>query len=97
MPELEDDREDPPEARHYLRVLRERPWIIILSVVVVVGAALAISYTATPMYRASATIVYQKNNLDRALFGAQVFENELPWCVANSLRWSVRPTPPRTA
>ena len=75
MPELEDDRQDAPEAGQYLRVIRERAWIIILAVVVVVGAAVAMSYLATPQYRASAKLLYQTNTLDRALFGSQVFAN----------------------
>ena len=75
MPEPDEQTQQSagPELRDYLRVLRERAWIIILAVLVVVGATLAFSYRATPQYRASATLVYQTNTLDRALFGAQVF------------------------
>jgi len=44
-------------------------------VIVVVAAALALSYTSTPMYRASTTLVYHTNTLDKTLFGAQVFSD----------------------
>ncbi len=75
MTELDSENQQAVEPRDYLRVIRERAWVIILSVVIVLGAALAFSYTATPMYRASAALVYQKNNLDQALFGSQIFPN----------------------
>jgi len=73
MYEPEDHQQEPAELRDYFRVLRERAWVIVLSVVIVVGAALALSFTATPNYRASSKLVYQTNNLDQTLFGAQVF------------------------
>ena len=75
MTDPECENHEAVEPRDYLRVIRERAWVIILSVVIVLGAALAFSYTATPMYRASAALVYQKNNLDQALFGSQIFPN----------------------
>ena len=67
------EQHNPGSTTEYLRVVRERAWVIILAVVIVVGAALALSYTSTPLYRASSKLVYQTNNLDRTLFGAQVF------------------------
>ncbi len=75
MREAEDREQHNPGRTEYLRVIRERAWVIILAVVIVVGAALAMSYTSTPLYRASSKLVYQKNSLDQTLFGAQVFSN----------------------
>ncbi len=63
------------ELRDYLRVLRERAWVGILVVVVVLGAALAWSYSSTPLFRASSKLVYQTNYLDKTLFGSQVFSD----------------------
>lgn len=73
MGEPEDEKQKTPELTDYLRVVRERAWIIVLAVVVAVGAALAMSYASTPQYRASSKLVYKTNTLDRTLFGVQVF------------------------
>ena len=73
MHDLEDEKQETAEPKDYLRVVRERAWIIILVVVVLVGAAYAYSHRSTPMYRATATIVYGKSNLEQALFGVAVF------------------------
>ncbi len=75
MPDAEEERYETPELRDYLRVLGERWWVVVLSVVVVVLITLLVSLMATPQYKAVASLVYQRNTLDRALFGAQVFEN----------------------
>ena len=48
----------------YLRVIRERAWVIILAVVVVLVVTLAMSLHSTPQYKASSKLVYQTNNLD---------------------------------
>jgi polysaccharide biosynthesis transport protein len=75
MDEPEAQSQQPPGLRDYLRVIRERWWIIVLAVVVVVGAMLASSYTATSLYRASSKLVYQTNTLDKTLFGAQLYSD----------------------
>ncbi len=72
-PEIES--EEPVELTEYLRVVRERWWIIAAAVVIVTGAALLISLQATPQYRSYARLLYQKTNLEQALFGSQVFTN----------------------
>ncbi len=61
------------KSPEYLQVIRERIWVIILAVVVVLAATLAMSCHSTPQYRASSKLVYQTNSLDQTLFGAQVF------------------------
>lgn len=73
MNQPERQQHGPDGSVDYLRVIRERAWVIVLSIVVVVGAALAMSFTSTPTYRATSQIVFQTNTLDRTLFGAQVF------------------------
>lgn len=49
----------PPDLRDYLRLIRRRKWSIIVTTVVVVGAALTLSLLQTPMYRAEAQILVQ--------------------------------------
>jgi len=71
--DAEIQNEDPVELTEYLRVVRERWWIIVAAVVIVTGAALFISLQSTPQYSSYARLLYQKNNLEQALFGAQVF------------------------
>jgi len=71
----EDQQQHVWELSDYLKVIRDRAWIIIVTVVVVAGAALAMSLSSTPLYRASSTLVYQTNDLDKTLFGSQVFSD----------------------
>jgi len=77
MPELEPQTPQGtnPQLRDYLRVLLERAWIVVLAIAVSLGATLFFSYRATPLYQASAKVVFQTNSLDRTLFGSQVFAN----------------------
>ena len=67
------DIENEPQAtiglEDYLRIAWERAWIIILAVVVVVGIALYMSLTTTPMYSAASSLVYQKNDMDTVVSG----------------------------
>lgn len=75
MHEEDVEQKETAELGDYIRVVRERAWVIGVALVIVVAATLLVSLSATPQYRASARLVYQKNNLDQALFGAQVFSN----------------------
>lgn len=63
------------ELGDYIRVIRERKWIIILSVVVVLATVIAGSFLMTPKYRATSQLLYQKTNLDSALFGMAIFQS----------------------
>ena len=63
------------ELRDYLRVIRERFWVIPAAVLVVVAVTLFVSLLSTPEYRASARLEYKKNNLEQVAFGAQAFSN----------------------
>src|SRR5665648_16243 len=73
-PEPSLDQFETIELGDYLRVVRERKWIIALAVVVVVAAALIASLLSTPKYRASSQLLYKVSNLDVTLFGSRVFE-----------------------
>ena len=58
------------ELRDYLRVLRERFWIIPVVVIIAVGAALAISLTSSPQYRTFTSLLYEGNKpLQQAVAG----------------------------
>ncbi|HZK49268.1 MAG TPA: Wzz/FepE/Etk N-terminal domain-containing protein [Thermoleophilia bacterium] len=72
--ELPADQLETIELGDYLRVIRERKWIIIAAVAVVAAAALMFSLLSTPKYRASSQLLYKVSNLDVTLFGSRVFE-----------------------
>ncbi|MBN1629045.1 MAG: AAA family ATPase [Thermoleophilia bacterium] len=67
------DNDSEPQAtiglEDYLRIAWERAWIIILAILVVVGIALYVSLTTTPMYSSAASLVYQKNDMDTVVSG----------------------------
>lgn len=66
------------ELSDYLKVVRERKWIIVLCVAAVTAAALVGSFLTTPRYKATAGVLYKQNNFD-VLFNAQIFEvRDLP-------------------
>ncbi len=62
------------ELADYLRVLRERKWVVLLTTLVVVFTVLLISFLQTPRYRASAKILYSKTNFETALFDMPLFQ-----------------------
>ncbi|MCE5254470.1 MAG: polysaccharide biosynthesis tyrosine autokinase [Actinomycetia bacterium] len=75
MAGIEEQSAQTPDLAHYLRVIRERAWIIVLVVVVVTSAMLILSYRSTPLYQASSKLLYQMNNLDSALFGSSYYSD----------------------
>ncbi|HEX7168296.1 MAG TPA: polysaccharide biosynthesis tyrosine autokinase [Acidimicrobiales bacterium] len=62
LPQVEPT--DELELRDYLRVLRRRKWTVLLTVVLVVAAALAVSFVQTPVYRASAELLLQPRSTE---------------------------------
>ncbi len=78
MAEFEIENEEPVELTEYLRVVRERWLVIVAAVVIATAIALFLSLQATPQYRSFARLLYQKTNLEQALFGSQVFTNTNP-------------------
>ncbi len=62
------------ELADYLRVLRERKWVVLLTTLVVVFSVLLIAFLQTPRYRASAKILYARTNFETALFDMPLFE-----------------------
>jgi succinoglycan biosynthesis transport protein ExoP len=69
MAVTESKRQETVRLEDYLRILKDRAWVIILVTVVTVLVALYVSLTTTPLYSASARLVYQRNNLDTAVSG----------------------------
>ena len=72
------ERQDTVRLEDYLRIARERAWIILVAIVVVVAIALYLSMTTTPLYSASARLVYQRNDLSSAVSGyaLQMYEDK---------------------
>src|SRR3990172_11951313 len=57
-----------------LHVLRERKWIIIGLAALGLAISLTLSNLSDPLYRATAKVLRQTSTLDKALFGAQIFQ-----------------------
>ncbi len=57
----------------YLRILRERWWMIVVAAVVAVAVALALSAAMTPKYRATAQMMSEDSNLDAAFLGTPLY------------------------
>lgn len=70
----------PPKASpflRFLRVVRERWWIVALTTLVCVGVALIVSLSQPKEYEASATLLFRNPGFSSALFGSSVFEPSL--------------------
>jgi capsular exopolysaccharide synthesis family protein len=63
------------ELSDYLRVLRDRKWIIIATTAIVVALAVVASLLTTPKYSATAQLLYQKTSFDSALFGSPIVQS----------------------
>ena len=57
-------------------MVRERKWVLLATLVVVVAAVLAYSLLKTPTYRATASIARVTVNFDEILFGSAVFSSD---------------------
>ena len=72
MPEVDEDGEGgAPDLRDYARTLWRRRWLIILTVVVAVGAAVVLSVLQTPVYEATADLIIQNSGTQQILNGTQ--------------------------
>ena len=68
IPEVDDAGEvDAPDLRDYARTIWRHRWLIVATVAIVVGAALAFSFTETPVYEASADLLIQPNEIQQLL------------------------------
>ena len=63
---------DTVRLEDYLRIVKDRAWIIIVTVVVLFLAAYLTSIRTTPLYSASAELVYEKSSMDTAVFGYEI-------------------------
>ncbi len=73
MADMDEGRRDGIGLEDYLRVLRDRGWIIAVCVVVVFAVVLVNSLRTTPLYSASAQIVYEQSDISSVLSGYQIF------------------------
>lgn len=74
------------ELRDYLRIVRRRKWIIVLSAVIVVGAASVASLLQTPVYQGRAELLLQPRTTE-SLFDPQTGQRNDP---ARSLQTEIR-------
>ena len=72
MAETPGKRQDTVRLEDYLRIVKDRAWIIIVAVVVLFLAAYLTSIRTTPLYSASAELVYEKSSMDTAVFGYEI-------------------------
>ena len=70
MPDSTSERQPGWSLDDYLRLLRERLWIIVLCVAVLVGGALYVSLQAVPQYVTSASLVPVSGSMDSAIMGS---------------------------
>jgi len=74
---MADQESVQPEAtirlEDYLRIIWSRGWIIILAVLIVTGVTAYVSFTTTPLYRASAQLIFSEDNLETAVSGYTLY------------------------
>jgi succinoglycan biosynthesis transport protein ExoP len=73
MADMSGERHETVRLEDYLRVLKERAWVIIPCVLVVFVAVLISSLRTTPLYSATAELQYEKSSMNYAVFGYEVF------------------------
>jgi capsular polysaccharide biosynthesis protein len=71
MNDNEAQSRDTRELSDYLRVIRERLWVIPITVAVVLGITLAVSVSATPQYRCYARLYYEGDKLLQQVSGLE--------------------------
>lgn len=59
------------EFRDYLRVLRRRKWIVIVSVIVCTAGAFAMTFRKTPVYTASTSVILQTDQASQQFVPSQ--------------------------
>jgi succinoglycan biosynthesis transport protein ExoP len=67
------ERHETVRLEDYLRVLKERAWVIVPCVLAVFLVVLVSSLRTTPLYSSSAQIQYDKSSMNTAVFGYEVF------------------------
>jgi Mrp family chromosome partitioning ATPase/capsular polysaccharide biosynthesis protein len=72
MTEIDETRREGVKAEDYLKVLRDRLWIIVSCVVIVFVVVLITSLTTTPLYSATSEVIYDKRSMDTAVIGFEL-------------------------
>lgn len=73
MVDTDDSRREGIGLEDYLLVLKDRGWIIALCVAIVFVVVLISSLRTTPLYSASAEIVYEPTDINNVVSGYQIF------------------------
>jgi capsular exopolysaccharide synthesis family protein len=81
------ERQDTVRLEDYLRIARDKAWIIGLTIAVVAVIALYLSLTTTPLYSTSARLVYQKNDLELAVsdYGLNTYDYDKDRTIATAV------------
>jgi receptor protein-tyrosine kinase len=72
LTDSDDQRHVTSRVEDYLRILRERLWVVLVCAAAALLVALGVSATTTPLYRASAELTYSKDNTSSLVLGLQV-------------------------
>ena len=70
---MSSERHETVQLEDYLRILKERAWVIVPCVLVVFLAVLISSLRTTPLYSASAELQYDRASMNTVVFGYEVF------------------------
>jgi capsular exopolysaccharide synthesis family protein len=70
---MSSERHETVQLEDYLRILKERAWVIVPCVLVVFVAVLISSLRTTPLYSASAELQYDRASMNTVVFGYEVF------------------------
>jgi succinoglycan biosynthesis transport protein ExoP len=73
MADMSSERHETVRLEDYLRILKERAWVIVPCVLVVSLVVVVSSLRTTPLYSASAELQYDKSSMNTAVFGYEVF------------------------
>jgi uncharacterized protein involved in exopolysaccharide biosynthesis len=73
MADMSSERHETVQLEDYLRILKERAWVIVPCVLVVFVAVLISSLRTTPLYSASAELQYDRASMNTVVFGYEVF------------------------
>jgi capsular exopolysaccharide synthesis family protein len=72
MADISSERRDTVRLEDYLRILKERAWVIVPCVLIVFLVVLVTSLRTTPLYRATAELQYEKTNASYAVLGIEL-------------------------
>lgn len=75
MVDMDENRREGVGLEDYLRVLKDRGWVIGVCVVVVLAVVLVTSLRTTPLYSSRAEIIYEPTDVTNLVTGYQIFSS----------------------